>query len=315
MSQTPWRIVFAEPFTEQAVAQMREIGDIRELARCDESCLLEAVADCDALLVRTASRVTRRVLEAAPRLRVIGRGGVGLDNVDLDAARERGVTVVYTPGAATDAVADLTFGLMLSLVWNLRGCDTGVREGRFEAVRAAVRPRELSTLTLGIVGLGRIGQAVARRAAHGFGMRVLYNDLVDPGPLGFPATPVDKDRVFAESDIVSLHVPLTEATRGMVGEAALARFQPGAILINTSRGAVVDGNALDQALRSGRLGGAGLDVLDPEPLPADHPLLSAPNTVFTPHAGARTALAQARMNGVVEDVIRVLRGLAALHPA
>jgi len=315
MSQTRWRILFAEPFAAQAVARMREIGEVRELTNCDESDLVNAVADCDALLIRTYSRVTRRVLEAAPRLRVIGRGGVGLDNVDLEAARERGVTVVYTPGAATEGVADLTFALMLALVWDLRGCDAGVRGGRFGETRAVVVPRGLHALTLGIIGLGRIGKAVARRAIHGFGMSVLFNDIVDPGPLDFSATRVEKDRLYAESDVISLHVPLTDTTRGLIGESTLARFKPGAVLINTSRGAVVDSYALDHALRSGRLGGAGLDVFDPEPLPADHPLLSAPNTVFTPHVGARTALAQERMNAVVEDVIRVLQGLAPQYSA
>ncbi len=315
MSESRWQIVFAESYADSAMVRMREVGEVCELSRCDGPHLKQAIVDCDALLIRTHCRVTREVLAAAPRLRVIGRGGVGLDNIDLDAARERGIKVVYTPGAATDAVADLTMGLMLSLVWELRACDTGVRDGRFIQARNAAHPRELASLTLGIVGMGRIGCAVARRAAHGFGMRVLYNDVRDPGPLAFPAVAVKKDRLFAEADVVTLHVPLNETTRGLIGAEELASFKPGAILINTSRGAVVDSDALDRALRSGRLAGAGLDVFDPEPLPVDHPLLAAPNTLFTPHAGSRTALTQQRMNAVVEDVIRVLRREDPQYPA
>ena len=309
MSENKWHIVVAEPFSGEAVARMQSVGVVRELPACDEQSLIDAVAECDALLVRTASQVTRRVIEAASNLRVIGRGGVGLDNIDVQTARENGATVVYTPTAATDSVADLTFALILGLIWNLKGNDDAVRSGRFTAARYSAAPRELVGLTLGIIGMGRIGQAVARRAVNGFLMEVLYNDIVDPGSdLGFAATRVEKDELYRSSDIVSLHVPLTEKTRGLIGASALRSFRPGALLINTSRGAVVDSCALADALQSGRLGGAGLDVFHPEPLQPDDPLLLAPHTLFTPHIGARTANAQKRMNSVVEDVIRVLEG-------
>ena len=315
MAPSKWRIVFAESFSSDALARIQTIGSVRQLTACDERSLIEAVADCDALLVRTASQVTRQVIQAAPSLRVIGRGGVGLDNIDLEAARERGVTVVYTPNAATEAVANLTFALILGLTWNIRANDDAVRTGRFLAARSSATPRELEGLTLGIVGMGRIGQAVARRAINGFLMEVLYNDIKDVGGFDLPASQVEKSELYKNSDIVSLHVPLTKETRGLVGPPALNMFRMGALLINTSRGPVVDSGALALGLQSGNIGGAGLDVFDPEPLPADHPLLSAPNTLFTPHIGARSEKAQKGMNSVVDDVIRVLNGETPLHPA
>jgi phosphoglycerate dehydrogenase-like enzyme len=200
----------------------------------------------------------------------------------------------------------------MSLVWELKDCDLAVRAGRFAAAREAFETRELSELTLGLVGFGRIGRAVGRRAVHGHLMTVLYNDLVQPIPgapgFDFDARGVDKETLYSESDIVSLHIPLTRQTRGLIDAAALARFKPGAYLINTSRGAVVDGAALADALLEGRLRGAALDVFDPEPPALDQPLLRAPHTLFTPHIAARTGSAQQRMNAVVDDVIRVLRG-------
>ena len=157
----------------------------------------------------------------------------------------------------------------------------GVRCGEFGAVRKHSIGPELHGLTLGVIGLGRIGRAVARRCRHGFGMRVLYNDIVSPGHLGFTATSVGKEQLCGEADVVSLHVPLTPSTRRMIDREALALFKANAVLINTSRGAVMDGEALANALHNQSLGGAALDVFDPEPLPEGHPLLVAPRTVLT----------------------------------
>ncbi len=308
-------IVFAERFDDWAVERMGGIGRVTILEACDQPSLTKAVADCDALLVRTRARVSRAMIEGAPRLKVIGRGGVGLENIDLEAAREHGVAVVYTPEAATEAVADLTVGMIISLERRVPWCDAMVRGGRFRQARDEACARELSELTIGIIGLGRIGKAVARRCRHGFGMNVLFNDIVEPGWLDFVATPMSKDELYERSDIVSIHVPLTAETRGLIDRSALSKFKKGSILINTARGAVVDGAALARALESGILAGAGLDVLDPEPLPADHPLLSAPNTLFTGHTGARTRGGLARMNAVVDDVIHVLRGVKPRFPA
>lgn len=315
MAEPSCCIVVAEPFDLAAVEKLRAVGKVIVLKACDEAHLKKAVADCDALLVRTRAAVTRAVIESAARLRVIGRGGVGLENIDVDAARERGIAVVYTPHASTDAVADLAVGMMIALLRNIHGCDAMVRKGHFWEARGGSCSPEMSELTLGIVGMGRIGRAVARRCRNGFGTTVLYNDIVSPGWLDFVATPVTKDQLYAQADVVTLHVPLTESTRNLIDAAALRGFKKGAVLINTSRGGVVNSLALAEALAAGTLAGAALDVFDPEPLPPDHPLLRAPNTVFTPHIGSRSVAGLARMNDVVEDVVRILQGRTPLYPA
>lgn len=315
MADATPHIVFAEPFENEAVDRLRALGRVTVLDRCDDATLMTAAGDCDALLIRSQARVTRAVLDRAGRLRVVGRGGVGLENIDLEAAKERGIVVVYTPGAATEAVADLTVGMIISLVRRLVMGDAMIREGRFAEAREQLIGIELSDLTVGIVGLGRIGKAVARCLRSGFGTRVLYNDIADPGWLDFVATPVSKERLYRESDVVSLHVPLTERTRHLIDGVALAMFKPGSMLVNTSRGAVVDAEALAGALARGHLAGAALDVLDPEPPRPDHPLVGAPNVLLSPHVGARTTRGLHRMNAVVEDVARVLRGAAPEHPA
>lgn len=285
------------------------------LQHCDEDSLAGAVGECDALLVRTSSRVTRKVIESAPRLGIIGRGGTGLDNIDLKAAKAHGIIVVHTPQAATDAAADLTVGLILNLVRKIGLGDSLVRQGEFAAARKRCIGTELCQLTLGIIGMGRIGQAVARRCQLGFGMAVIYNDIREVEPMDFAATPVSKEYLYEQADIVSLHVPLTDQTRGLIGVKTLALFTPGSMLVNVSRGAVVEGLALADALQENHLAGAALDVFDPEPLRDDHPLLTAPNTLLTPHIGARTHGALDRMNAVVDDVLGVLQGHPPRFPA
>jgi len=314
-NQGPIRIVVAESYDEAALTRLAEVGSVTQLEACDEATLGEAVLDAHALLVRSTAKVSRGVIGAGKCLRVIGRGGVGLENVDIEAARERDISVVYTPDAATGAVADLTVGLMIALVRGLRDADTGVRTQQFTNARRASVGRDMADLTIGIVGLGRIGRAVARRCRNGFGCRILYNDIVDPGWLDFSATATAKGDLFATSDIVSLHVPLTDETRGLIDERCLARFKRGAFLINTARGRVVQNAALVTALKDGHLAGAALDVFEQEPAAEDDPILGAPNTLFTPHIGARTTQGLDRMNLVVEDVIRVLRGEAPEFPA
>jgi D-3-phosphoglycerate dehydrogenase len=302
----PLNIVFAEPFDAGAIEKARAHGTVTVLESCDEATLMAAVQEADALLVRTRARVSRAVIEQACRLRVIGRGGVGLENIDLAAAKDQGILVVNTPDAATDAVADLAVWMMISLVRQLSGCDASVREGRFAEARAAAGGEELRNLAIGIVGFGRIGRAVAQRCYRGFETRILYNDIVTPDLGGVPAESRSKDELYSESDIVTLHVPLTEATHRMIDDEALRHFKPRAVLINTARGGVVDGRAVARALGEGRLAGAAFDVLDEEPPAAEHPLLHAPRTLFTPHIGARTRGGLERMNSVIDEVLRVL---------
>ncbi|MCH8148455.1 MAG: hydroxyacid dehydrogenase [Planctomycetes bacterium] len=308
MTDEFFQFVVAESFDDAAVARLKKLGNVVHLEHCDSATLAGAVSDCDALLVRSAARVTGDVLASAKRLRVIGRGGAGLDNIDLVAARRHGVTVVYTPAASTDAVADLTVGLMLSLIRGVCSGDAAVRAGRFSQARQACVGRELSECSIGIVGLGRIGRAVARRCRHGFDCDIFFNDIVKPDGLDFSATFLEKQELYSASDIVTLHVPLTTSTHHLIDDGALKQFKPGAFLVNTARGEVVKASALIEALQSGYLAGAALDVFEHEPILADDPILMASRTLLTPHIGARTIGGLNRMNLVVDDVVRVLRG-------
>ncbi len=315
MADPALHIVVAERFSPEALDRLRAVGRVTTLDSCDEADLREAVVDCDALLVRTYAHVTRDVIACATKLKVIGRGGVGLDNIDVVAASEHGVTVVHTPAAATGAVAELTIALMLGLLRDIPAHDAAIRSGDYKQARANAMAHELSEMTLGIIGMGRIGQAVARRCHIGLGMSVIYNDIVSPPSLDFTATPVEKEALYRRADVVSLHVPLTDLTRCLIDSEALAQFKADALLINTSRGQVVDSSALANRLHHGAMGGAALDVLDEEPPSADHPLLTAPHVIFTPHIGAKTPASQARMNNVVDDVIRVLQGAKPMSAA
>lgn len=307
--------MLTEPMSAWAVDRLRGVADVIEARGWDEQSVAESIGDCDGLVVRSKTAVTAAVLDAAPRLRVVGRAGVGLDRIDVQAAHARGVKVVYTPWASTNAVAELAVGLMLSLERHIAVGDRMVRASRYAAAREALVGRELRGLTLGVVGMGRIGSAVAGVCCAGLGMRIVYNDIGAVGPFSFDARAVDKEALYADSDVVSLHVPLTGATRGMIGEAELAVFKPTTTLINTSRGAVVNSGALASALGAGRLAGAALDVLDVEPPPGDHALLTAPRCLLSPHVGARTPQALGGMEGVVEDVIAVLEGRLPRHSA
>ena len=238
MTSRPYKIVVAEPYGDDALSEPRLVVKLHVLDSCDEASLIKAVTDADALLVRTYARITARVLAHAERLRVIGRGGVGLDSIDVAAARQRGIVVVHTPAAATHSVAELTVGLMIGLERHLAASDQSARSGQFIEARSRARGRELRGLTIGIVGLGRIGTCVARACTLGLGMRVLYNDIADIGPLDFPAESTGKADLFRASDVISLHVPLTPLTRGLIDAGVLETVKPTATLINTSRGAL-----------------------------------------------------------------------------
>lgn len=262
-------------------------------------------ADADGLLCLLTDRVGQELLDAAPRLRAVAVYAVGTDNVDHAAARARGIAVGNTPDVLTEATADLAFALILAAARRLPEAAAAVRTpgGWRTWEPAGWLGLELHGATLGIVGAGRIGAAVARRAA-GFGMRVLRH------------RPLPLERVLAESDVVSLHVPLTGATRHLIDAGVLAAMKPGAILVNTARGGVVDQAALADALHSGHLGAAALDVTEPEPLPADHPLLAAPNLLVVPHIGSATHAARARMADMaVDNLLAALAGEPMPHPA
>lgn len=300
------KILLADPLDAEAESRLAAGAEVVRPPGRDEQTLCAHIGECAALIVRTSTPVTRRILEAGRRLRVVGVAGVGVDNVDLVAAGQCGVTVLHTPVASSDAVAEFTVGLMLQLLRPIPRLVAEYYNGGYYSARAAGHGVELHGLTVGIVGMGRIGSRVGRICGAGFGARILYNDIVDVGPLNFAARAVDKPTIWAGCDIVTLHVPLTELTRGLVDEAVLRQFRPSACLINTARGAVVRTDALVEALRSGRLAGAALDVTDPEPLPAGHPLFTIDRCILTPHVAARTHAGLKRMYAVVDDVLRYL---------
>jgi D-3-phosphoglycerate dehydrogenase len=281
---------------------------LREAAQVFESGTLEALSESDALIVRGRTKVTAEVIRSAgPSLKVVGRAGVGVDNIDLESARARGITVVNAPEAATVAVAELTLGLMLALARQIPTADAGLR--RAEWRKAELHGSELSGKTLGIIGVGRIGAAVASRAAA-FGMRVLGHDpLLSVGELQRRGTePLSFDALLAQSDYVCLHLPLTDETRGLIGRETLRKFKPGARLISAARGGIVDEAAVLEALEAGHLAGVALDVYAEEP-PGELPLRRHPNVVLTPHIGAQTREAQSKAAlDIAGEVLAALRG-------
>jgi glyoxylate reductase len=253
-------------------------------------------ADAEGMLTLLTDRVDDALLDAAPRLRAISNLAVGTDNIDLDAARARSIPVGNTPDVLTDATADLAFALLLASARRLPQAAAAIPAGEWVTWEpAAWLGTEVTGATLGIVGPGRIGQAVARRA-DGFGMTVIDSKAVSIATL------------LERSDFVSLHCPLTPETRHLINASALARMRPTAHLVNTARGPIVDQDALADALHAGAIAGAALDVTDPEPLPADHPLLRAPNLLVVPHIGSATHATRERMASIAVD--NLLAGLA-----
>jgi D-3-phosphoglycerate dehydrogenase len=272
----------------------------------------------DGLVIRTYTRINDQFLQKCPGLKVVGRGGVGLDNIDLAACRRRGVRVVHTPNANTNAVGDYVFGVLLRLIrdWVFLSPQNLPNLTEFKRVRDQIRGRQLDELTLGILGMGRVGRRVGHIAAGGFGMRVVYNDLLDVSTLlDFPADPVDKPTLYRNCDVLTIHVDLREGNEKLVGREQLAMMKPSAILINAARGEVLDATALAEALRERRLTCAALDVFDPEPPGADFPLLGMDRVLLTPHLASRTFTATANMSWVVRDVVAVLEGRQPDWPA
>jgi glyoxylate reductase len=255
-------------------------------------------------------------MDKAPHLRIIALTAVGYDSVDVAAATKRGIVVTNTAGSLTDTVADLTLALMLAAARRLPESERWVRAGNWRIVGVTPMGRDVHHATLGIVGLGRIGAAVADRA-RGFQMRVLYHDTIRREELekqhGYHF--VTLDTLLRESDFISLHTALTPETRGMIGESELAKMKPTAFLINTSRGPVVNEGALIAALQAGRLAGAGLDVFETEPIDPANPLLKMENVVTLPHVGSATeATRHAMVDLAADNVLAVLQGKPPLTP-
>jgi len=299
------RILIADPIHEDAIGKLKAAGlDVVVRADISPVDLLKAVGDIDALVVRGRTKVTREVITAGRRLRVIARSGVGLDNVDLGAAQERSIQVINSPEGPSVSVAELVFGLALSILRKIAFGDEGMRQGKWlkkESMGAELRGR-----TLGIVGFGLIGEEVAKRAAA-FSMKILGFDVLPDRvkvmkSLGVEYRPLPD--VIATADILTVHVPLNPKTKGLIGATEITKMRQGALVINTARGGIVDEKALYDGLTSGRLGGAGLDVFTDEP-PHTNPLLSKlvglPNVVSTPHIGAQTEEAERQNSAIIAD--------------
>jgi glyoxylate reductase len=315
------RVYITRTIADQALALIRAHAEVElwpeaEVAAPREEILVH-VGQAEGLLCLLTDQIDAEVMEAGPRLRVISNFAVGVDNIDVAAASARGIVVCNTPGVLTEATADLTWALLLAAARRIPEAERYLREGRWRAwsPQLLLGP-EMHGATLGIIGLGRIGQAVARRA-QGFAMRVLYHN---PAPKPEAAAEVgaqyaDLDTLLRESDFVSIHTPLTDRTRGLIGREELAKMKPTAILINTARGPVVDQRALAEALRERRVGGAGLDVFAVEPLPRDDPLLALDNVVLLPHIGSASVATRTRMAMMAaQNLIAALNGERPPYP-
>ena len=297
---TPPRIVIAEPLTQAATAWLAERAGV-VLATPDT--LRHELSGAVALVVRTYTAVDQALLDAAPQLRVVGRAGVGLDNIDTDACAQRGVRVVHTPDANTDAVVEYVLAAVFSHLRPAPPMPLGTDQRSWNAARAdAMAPKELRECTVGVWGLGRIGSAAARAMTPLAG-RVIYHDLRDIASADRSgAEPVSRDELLAQSDILTLHVDGRPENRHLVDAEALALLKCDALLINASRGMVVEARALARHAHAHPAFGATIDVHDPEPVPADHPLRACDRVVLTPHTAAATARAKAAMSWVVKDV-------------
>ena len=298
------RILSASKIHDSALAKAREFADVDVKPELSEDELVAIIGGYDAILVRSKPKVTRRVIEAAGRLKVIGRAGVGLDNVDREAAKERGVEVVNSPEASTISVAEHAFALMLSLLRHIPKAERGLRQGLWDR---KIMGSELYGKTLGLIGFGRIGREVALRA-RAFGMKVMAYDpmLTSEDAREYDAQLAELDDLLRAADVVSIHVPALPTTRDIINERALSLMKPTAVLINTARGHAVDEDALYRALKDKRIAGAALDVYKNEP-PTGSPLLGLDNIVVVPHLGANTNEGQVNAGlVVVEKVKRIL---------
>jgi len=280
------KILVSDKIDDEGVRRLKAFADVDVAVGLKPDELLSRVKDYDVLVVRSATKVTKEVIDAGKQLKIIARAGAGLDNVDGAAAKAKGIKVLNTPEAPSIAVAELAMGLMLSWARRIPQADVGMKQGKW--LKAELMGTELRGKTLGIIGTGRIGQAVANRA-KAFTMKLLFYDVVRDEEFArmVGGEYVSLDRLLSESDYVTIHVPLLPSTRSMIGKAQLALMKPTAVLVNTSRGDLVDEVALIEALREKKIAGACLDVYSKEP-PVESPLFQLPNLVLTPHIGAST---------------------------
>lgn len=314
------RVILTEHLDDEAIAWLAERVHLTRIPHNDATALWQALADAEGLVIRTYTQVDQNLLDAAPKLRVVGRAGVGLDNVDLAACVARGVRVVYTPDANTQAVVEYVWALLFDALRPRRTLTQQDASETFHAYRKKLFGRQLNTMTLGILGMGRIGRRVAE-VARAFGLRVLYNDLLSHDALGLSDNTrheaVDLTTLYQRSDILTIHTDGRPTNHHLLDHTAFSQIPLHCTLLNAARGMLIDHDALCAwAERAQPHGGrAILDVHDPEPPPADAPMWKHPNIRLLPHLASRTAEALAAMSWVVHDVLRVLEGEEPRYPA
>ncbi len=297
------RVFISRDLPFPALDRLKEQHDVdiwEERTPPPPDAFLARAQEADALMLTVTEKVDGDFLEQAPSVKAIANWAVGTDNIDLEAAAHRGIPVGNTPGVLTDATADIAFALLLGIARRISEGEREVREGRWAPWHPShLLGGDLADQTLGIIGWGRIGQAMARRG-EGFGMTIVHSSR---------SSGISLDELLETSDYVSLHTPLTPETRHLMGAAQFARMKPTAYFINTSRGGTVDQDALREALVNGEIAGAGLDVTEPEPLPMDDPLLTAPNLLVVPHVGSATVRTRSRMADLaVDNLLAALAG-------
>jgi len=304
----PPKVVVSDPLDSEGIAVFQRAGlEVVEASGAPPADLAALLRDAEALIVRSGTKVAAELLEGAQRLKVIGRAGAGVDNIDLEAATRRGILVMNTPGGNTISACELTLAMILALARRLPQANARVKAGQWP--RKEFLGTELHGKRLGIIGLGRIGSEVARRA-QAFGMEVVAHDpfVAEERARRLQVRLAPLDELLATSDVISLHIPRTSATERLIGPEAFAKMKDGALLVNCARGGVVDEAALAEALRSGKVAGAALDVFEHEP-PTGSPLLEFDQVIATPHVGATTREAQANVaRQIAEQVVEVLAG-------
>jgi len=307
------RILICDPIHPDGISLLREAGfDLDEDSSITAEQLQKRIADFDAVVVRGRTKITGPVLNAAVKLKVVARSGVGLDNIDVDAAKTKTIKIISTPAAPTTSVAELTIGLMLALIRKISYADRTIKEGKW--VKTELMGTELKSKTVGVIGAaGRIGLEVARIAIQGFGSKVLGYDVIEfrekAEQIGLLVVS-NLDELLGQCDIISIHVPYFPSTHHLISEKSLSRMKNGAMLVNASRGDIIDGQALLMALNSGKLGGAGLDVFHKEP-PVDaweKELIRLPNVICTAHVGAMTSECQRlESTQIAEQLIQIFK--------
>ncbi len=305
------RVLVSDPIAPEGVEILKQVADVDVRTDLSPAQLVDIIGGYDALAVRSETKVTADVLARADKLKIIGRAGVGVDNIDVETATRRGILVVNSPEGNTIAAAELTVAMLLALARNIPQADAGMKAGRWD--RKKFMGSEVYAKTLGVIGLGKIGREVARRA-QAFEMDILgYDPYLKPEQaeaLGIKL--VDLDTLYAQSDYLTVHVPKTKETLGMIAAPQLAKMKPTVRLINCARGGIIDEAALADAVKSGRIGGAAVDVFSTEPAPADNPLLGIPGIITTPHLGASTEEAQVNVAiDIAEQIVDVLQGRPA----